>query len=236
MQNVECGERRGRACSAEQGASLRGDFLDDGQEVVEEAVPRFEFAEAGGLEFGVGRVPVDHRTQALEMTVGIFQMRLDAQAQKTAGQAAQVEFGAVMLLAHAGQEDALDGAGLPQPFEPLEGPAATGPEQGHDFVEIERLRRGEEQTVDLADGARQREGDHGADKKRHRLGLERRHGGMGGSAGRLAGRLPPLVKAYGLAGRVVHCAITRPKGRGAKTGEVNSTPRIVQSKTNETNM
>ena len=34
--------------------SLRGDFLDHGEEVVEEAAPGFEFAQPGALEFGVG--------------------------------------------------------------------------------------------------------------------------------------------------------------------------------------
>jgi len=34
--------------------SLRGDFLDHGEEVVEEAAPGFELAQPGALEFGVG--------------------------------------------------------------------------------------------------------------------------------------------------------------------------------------
>jgi hypothetical protein len=201
--------------------SLRGEFFDDRQEVAEEAVPRFGFAQTHALEFSVGGIPVDHGAQALEMPVSVFQVRLDAQAQETVGQAAQVKFGLVMLFTHTGQEDALDSAELPQPFEALEGPAATGTEQGHDLVKIERLRRGEEQPVDLTDRARQREGDRGADKKRHQFGLEWRHGEVAGSAGRFAGRLPHSVKTYALAGRAVHVGMVQPRGCKAKSRIVN---------------
>jgi hypothetical protein len=44
---------------------------------------------------------------------------------------------------------------------------------------------------------------------------------VGGSAGRLAGRLPPLVKTYGLAGRAVHavgsCGPRGPRGENTRS-------------------
>ena len=182
---------------------FRGDLFDHREQVIEQAVPGFDFAEARALEFGIGRVVFDRGAQSIEMVVGVVEMRLDAEAEEAGGQSAEVEFGLEMLLAHTRQEDALDGAELPEPLEALEGAAAAGPEQGHDFVEVERARSGEEEPIDLADGARQGERAGGADEERNGLLLEGsqgrcqgacpRHSGTAGFF-RSAGRLPPLVK------------------------------------------
>lgn len=156
-------------------------MFDHGEEVVEEAVPGFDFAEAGALEFGIGGLVLDHVTKAVEMTVGVFEMRFDAQAEETVGQTPEIEFGLEMLFAHAGQEDAFDRAELTEPFESFECAAATGAEEGHDFVEVEGARGGEKETVDLADRAREREGTGGTDKERDGLLLEGVQSGSGNS-------------------------------------------------------
>ena len=151
---------------------LRGDLFDHGEEVVEKTVPGFYLAEAGALEFGVGRVVRDDGAERVEVAIGVIEVRFDTQAQETVGQAPEVEFGLEVFLAHAGQEYALDRAELTEPFETLERAAAAGPEQGHDFIEVKRTRGGEKQAVDLADGTREREGAGGSNEERDGLLLK----------------------------------------------------------------
>jgi hypothetical protein len=153
--------------------SLGRDFLDHGEEVVEEAVPGFDFAEAGALEFGVGGVVLDDGAETVEMAGGILEVRFDAETQEAVGQMAEVEFGPKVFFAHAGQEDAFDGAELTEPFETLERAAAAGAEQDHYFVEVERTGGGEKEAVDLSGRARQGQGLGGAEKERNGLDLER---------------------------------------------------------------
>ena len=203
-------------------ASLRGDLFDHGEEVVEEAVPGFDFAETRALKLGVRGVVGDDGAEAVEMTVGVFEVRFDAEAQETVGKTAEIEFGLEMLLAHARQEDALDGAELTKPFDSFECAAAAGAQQGHYFVEVERARRGKKEAVDLADGTRQGKGAGGADEKRDGLLLEGSQGGEVRGLGcratwvgaGFAGRLPPLVKTRGLAGRGWHFPRCGPGPRG----------------------
>jgi hypothetical protein len=155
-------------------------LFDHGEEVVEEAVPGFDFAEARALKFGVGGVVLDDGAEAVEMSVGVFEVRFDAEAEEAVGEAAEVEFSLEMLFAHAGQEDALDGAELAEPFESLERAPAAGAEQSHDFIEVERPLGGEKQAIDLPDRTRQRECASGTDEESDGLLLERVQGGSGG--------------------------------------------------------
>ena len=142
-------------------------------------MPGFDFAEAGALEFGIRGSVLDDSAKAVEVAVGVFEVRLNAKTEKTISQAAEIEFGLKMLFAHAGQKDTFDGAELAEPFEPFERAPAAGAEEGHDFVEIEWPLGGEKQTVDLADGSRQRESASRADEERNRLVLERVQSGIG---------------------------------------------------------
>ena len=218
-----------------------GDLFDHGEDVVEEAVPGFDFAEAGALEFGIGGVVIDNGTKFVEMGSGAVEMRFDAQTEEAAGQTAHVQLRAEVLFAHTGQEDALDGPDLPQPLEPLEGAAPTRSEQRHNFVEVERPRCAEKQPIDLADGARQRKGHGRADKERDGLLLERREHSKGGVGhgdrilalllARFAGKLPPLVKTRSLADGAMHEWVTRRWWATNERGKIRS--NTVHSNKNE---
>ena len=99
-------------------------------------------------------------------------MGIDAVAEVTAGELTQAGLGGEVFFADAGQVDLVHGAERAEPAQTFTRGPTTELQTGLHVVKGEGFRRAEEEAVDFADGAGQRESSEDMNKKRDGLELK----------------------------------------------------------------
>ena len=139
--------------------------FDEGQDLAEEFIPAGDLAEAGFFEVGGGRGRVDAGLEDAQAVRAVFEMGIDAVAEVAAGEFAQAGLGGEVFFADAGQIDLVHGAEGAEPTQTFTRGSATELQATLHIVERKRFRSAEEEAVNFADGAGQREGSEDMNKK-----------------------------------------------------------------------